>query len=134
MSRIAPLGNQYASKYNPDFVRQAQRFAQVGLSQRDMASLWEVSEDAVTHWKSQHPEFAEALKKGQAGRNLSLLSAMFHAAVAKKMPALMIFLAKNWLGMRDVQDIGLEGSAPLRISIVPAKSNGPKGAPIEEKK
>jgi hypothetical protein len=58
---------------------------------------------------------------------------MYQSAITKRIPALMIFLAKNWLGMRDVQDIGLEGSAPLRISIVPAKANGPKNGPKETK-
>jgi hypothetical protein len=99
-----------------------------------MAALWGVNPDTVTNWKQTFPEFSEALKRGQSGRNLSLLSAMYHSAITKRMPALMIFLAKNWLGMRDVQDIGLEGTAPLRISIVPVKANGPKVAPKEEKR
>ena len=130
--RPAPKGNRFASKYKPEYVRQAERFAQVGLSQGDMAALWGVDPDTVTNWKQTFPAFSEALKRGQSGRNLSLLSAMYHSAITKRMPALMIFLAKNWLGMRDVQDIGLEGSAPLRISIVPAKANGRPNGPKEK--
>lgn len=114
------------------FDREGEKLATLGVPQRDMAWYWGISEDSITRWKEVHPSFAEALKKGEASKRISLLTAMYQSAVGpKKSAALQIFLAKNWLGMKDVNELGLVGADnPLRLTIVPAKKkNDPADSP-----
>lgn len=114
------------NKYKPQFVDEGLRLASVGLPQRDMAAFWGVSEDSVTRWKTIIPEFADALKKGEANRKVSLLKAMYENAVTHRNAAVQIFLAKNWLGMSDRQDIavgGSEASGAIRLEVVHVKGS-----------
>lgn len=48
--------------------------------------------------------FAGVLKKGKATRNSRLQRVMFQMAVEDKNTAVAIFLAKNWLDMKDRQE------------------------------
>lgn len=109
------------SAFQEKFIEEGRRLMRLGLSQKKMAYFWAVSEDSITRWKEEHPDFAEALKKGEADRDIELLDAMRDLAMRKKSPAMLIFLAKNWLGMKDVVDQQLSTDKPLRIEIVPAE-------------
>jgi len=112
------------TKFKAQHVIEAEGLAQAGLPQKYMAQFWGISEDSITRWKDEHPEFAEALKKGEAAKNIKLLQAMFTNATEKMNPALQIFLAKNWLGMKDQTEFIPSQDFPMRIQIVPA-TNGP---------
>jgi len=46
-----------------------------------------------------------ALKEGQAHKKISLMKAMYENAVKKHNASVQIFLAKNWLGMSDKQEV-----------------------------
>jgi len=114
------------------FDREGEKLATLGVSQRDMAWYWGISEDSITRWKEIHSTFAEALKKGESSKRISLLTAMYQSAIGpKKSAALQIFLAKNWLGMKDVNELGLVGTDnPVRLTIIPAKKrNDPADGP-----
>jgi len=41
-------------------------------------------------------------------------------ALTHKSPAVQIFLAKNWLGMRDITDVDLGAGAKIQIAVMPA--------------
>jgi len=99
------------TKFTPNFITEAERLASIGLPHKDMAFFWGVSEDSITRWKVAHPEFAEALKRGESKKKVALLGALFRNATSKDNVAAQIFLAKNWLGMSDRQEIGL-GASP----------------------
>jgi hypothetical protein len=115
------------TKFKDQFVIEAEGLAQTGLPQKQMAAFWGISEDSITRWKDEHPAFAEALKKGEAARNIKLLQAMFTNATEKMQPALQIFLAKNWLGMKDVTDLALgSGEFPIKVMIIPHEWKKPK--------
>ena len=90
-----------------------------------MAWWWVVAEDTVSGWKERHPEFSEALKRGDVGQKLSLLGAMHHNAVIAKIPSIQIFLAKNRLGMKDFIDLPVNAD-PMRITIVRAMKDEKK--------
>jgi hypothetical protein len=114
------------TKFNAQKVVEAEALAQAGLPQKQMAAFWGISEDSITRWKDEHPEFADALKKGEAAKNIKLLQAMFTNAIEKMNPAIQIFLAKNWLGMKDQTEFIPSQEFPMRIEIVPAKNGGGK--------
>lgn len=114
------------TKFNAQKIVEAEALAQAGLPQKQMAHFWGISEDSITRWKEEHQDFADALKKGEVGRNLKLLQAMFENATAKMNPALQIFLAKNWLGMKDQTEFIPSQEFPMRIQIVPATNGSGK--------
>ena len=60
-----------------------------------------VCRDTIYEWKDKHPEFSYTIKRWETKRNALFYSFM----ISKQMtPAVWIFLAKNWLGMRDKQE------------------------------
>jgi hypothetical protein len=90
-----------------------------------LADQLDVSRDTLYEWSKEHPEFSDALKGWLTARN-----ACFYR-LAKTLPAaIWIFLAKNWLGMRDKQTLEFPGveerlrfnfgdAAPLPVMIMP---------------
>lgn len=118
--------NGNASKFQEKYISEGHRLMQIGLPQKQLAFFWKVDEDTITNWKAKYPAFSDALKKGEVDRNITLLSAMFRNATEKDSPALQIFLAKNWLGMKDQTEFIPSQDFPMRIEIVPAKNGGAK--------
>lgn len=121
------------TKFDPKMIEEAEFFANIGLPQRDMAKFWGVSEDSITRWKKRYPEFAEALKRGEANRNITLLRAMMKNAIERGNTTMQIFLAKNWLGMRDDIEsrggLGLSGEQiiyEISDNFLPSKKDGMK--------
>lgn len=112
------------TKWKPEYAQEAERLATIGVSQKDMAYFWGVDQDTVTNWLKRFSLFSDALKKGEAKKHRALLQAMFRNAVEFRNPALQIFLAKNWLGMKDVQDHALPSDMPIKIQIIPATVGG----------
>lgn len=111
---------------NPEkIIEEAEKFAILGLPQREMAWWWGVCEDTVSGWKERHPEFSEALKRGDVGRKVSLLGAMHHNAIIARVPSIQIFLAKNVLGYKDVIEVP-PSNEPMRIQIVRATAAAEK--------
>lgn len=56
------------SKYKPEFAAQAAKLCALGATDAQLADFFEVAVSTINLWKSQHPEFSEAIKvpKGQA--------------------------------------------------------------------
>jgi len=107
------------TKFEKKFVEEGEKLSALGLPQKDMAYFWAVSEDSITRWKEKRSEFADALKRGEAKRKISLLQAMHRNATERNNAAVQIFLAKNWLGMTDKQEweVSGEGGGPLKIKL-----------------
>lgn len=102
------------------YIIEAERMAQIGLPERQMCWCWGVDDTAISRWKKRFPALANALKRGQGARNRSLLAAMMDNAITRHAPAVQIFLAKNWLGMRDITDVDLGAGAKIQIAVMPA--------------
>lgn len=102
------------------YLIEAERMAQIGLPERQMCWVWGVDDTAISRWKKRFPALANALKRGQGARNRSLLAAMMENALTRHAPAVQIFLAKNWLGMRDITDVDTGQGARILIQVGPA--------------
>jgi hypothetical protein len=70
-----------------------------------LADSLDVSRDTLYEWAKEHDEFSDALKGWLCARN-----ACFYRMAKALPPAIWIFLAKNWLGMRDKQIIEFPGA------------------------
>jgi hypothetical protein len=109
-------------EYSNFYRNQAKYLSSIGLSQKDMAGLWNKEPDTITKWKQDFPDFAEALIEGESKKKKALLLAMWRNAVLKHNPTIQIFLAKNFLGMKDKFETSFDAeSAPLKVTIVPAE-------------
>jgi hypothetical protein len=64
-----------------------------------------VSRDTLYEWAKVYPDFSDTIKSWMTARN-----AAFYKQAKKLPPAIWIFLAKNWLGMRDKQIIEFPGA------------------------
>jgi len=81
-----------------------------------MAHALDVHKDTIYEWKKQHPEFSDAIKRWETKRNMLFYSLAVSPQIRD---AKWIFLAKNWLGMTDKQEIEHRGDDfhPLRVII-----------------
>ena len=110
------------TKFNERYIEDAEKLATLGLSQKDMAYYWGVTENTVTNWKKESEDFLDALNSGNSNKKIALLKAMYDNATQKGVPAVQIFLAKNWLGMRDNQGMvhsgEIKADGKLTIEVV----------------
>lgn len=60
------FGGGAPSKYQPEYVDQARRLAQIGATNPEMAAFFEVAVSTFHLWRNVHPEFNEAVKIGKA--------------------------------------------------------------------
>lgn len=75
-----------------------------------VALLLGVCRDTIYEWAKIYPEFSDTIKKWETKRN-----ALFYVLSMKMGTGAWIFLAKNWLGMRDEQMHVFDEEHPLRI-------------------
>lgn len=80
-----------------------------------------VHRDTIYEWNDKHPEFAAALNHWEQKRNT-----LFYPFTKALRPAIWIFLAKNWLGLKDEQisKIFGEGTIVQYISHIPDPRSG----------
>lgn len=87
-----------------------------------------VHRDTLLEWGRVHPDFSGVLKTWLTARN-----AAFYRQMRTMPPAIWIFLAKNWLGMRDKQTIEIPANEELKfefdrptmtIEVVHTKADG----------
>ena len=75
----APRGRP--TKYSAVWVpKLGELMAESGMIDVGMAKRMGIAESTFHKWKKDHPEFCNALKKGKAGVNESLVSSLFRAA------------------------------------------------------
>jgi len=58
------------TKYRPEYCDKAVEFLSEGFSCLGLAGELSVTESTIYNWMDQHPEFLEAIKKGQAKSGL----------------------------------------------------------------
>lgn len=74
------------SKYRSEFVEQAGKLCKLGLTDKEIAKFFEVSEQTLNTWKQQHPEFLESLKGGKTLADAEVASKLFHRATGYEHP------------------------------------------------
>ena len=84
---------------------EVQKLASIGCTDREIAAFFDVKEDTLRR------NFAEEITKGREYTKTRLRMNMFRAA-DNLHPAVLIFLAKNILGMSD-SPVDSEANAPL---------------------
>ena len=106
------------SRYEKRFVDETMKLSVIGVGEEQIAWFLGVHPVTFRRWKKRHEELCTAIKKGQADRNVRLHTAMFNSAITHRNIAMQIFLAKNWLGMSDRQDINFPDLSDADESII----------------
>lgn len=65
--------------YKPDYARIASKACELGATDKDLASMFDVSEQTINAWKKAHPDFLESLKSKELA-NYKVEQALFKRA------------------------------------------------------
>lgn len=95
----APKGNKNAagnpggarpSLFKPEYVEWAEKFALLGATDKDLASVFEVSLSTIEAWKRDKVEFLNALKRGKMIANANVAAKLYHRAMGYSHKAVKI--------------------------------------------
>ncbi len=85
----APKGNDFAkgnkgggrkTSFKPEYVVLAEKLSKLGLTDRQMADVFEVSEVTINNWKIKHEDFCLALKNGKLIADAEVSEKLFNRA------------------------------------------------------
>lgn len=68
------------SKYRDEFVEQARKLCLLGAKDKELASFFEVSEQTLNTWKTEHPAFLESLKAGKELADATIADSLYQRA------------------------------------------------------
>lgn len=69
------------TKFKPEYVEQARKLAELGATDREIATFFEVTESTVYLWKLEHPSFSEALKVGKTAADDRVEQSLYRRAL-----------------------------------------------------
>lgn len=79
------------SEYTPEYHdERVFKLALLGLNDKEIASVFEVSEQTLNAWKNAHPEFLEALTKGKDDADAKVASKLYRRAMGYEHKAVKI--------------------------------------------
>ena len=68
------------SKFKPDYVKQAQRLCDLGLTDIEIAQVFDVSVRTLHRWKAESEEFCHSLKAGKANADARVERSLYMRA------------------------------------------------------
>lgn len=96
-----------------------------------IAAFLDVCRDTIYEWRSKHKEFEVVMKKWETRRN-----GLFYSLCLRLAPGVWIFLAKNWLGLKDKFDFegAMTSDIYQYISHIPPPKKKPEDKKEKDKK
>ena len=91
----AEKGNKYAvgnkgggrkEEYNEEYVELAYKFCLLGATDKQLAEMFDVSEQTVNIWKNKHEEFNLALKRGKTQADANVAQRLYSRALGYVAP------------------------------------------------
>ena len=79
------------TSFKPEYIEQGYQLALLGLTDAEMARVWDVSEQTVNAWKQDHFGFLESINKGKAAADAVVADRLFKRATGYSHPAVKIF-------------------------------------------
>jgi len=80
------------SSYEPEFAKQAEKLAQLGATDQEVADFFEVDVRTVYRWKHDHPEFCQALKVGKDIADDRVERSLYQRAIGYEQDEVKIFM------------------------------------------
>lgn len=79
------------SKFDPKLCRQAHALALLGLTDVQIANVFEIHKDTFYEWKKAHPEFAESLRRAKDTADAKVAKSLFRKACGYRMKVTKVF-------------------------------------------
>ena len=68
------------TRYKAEYAEQALKLCILGLTDKEMGTFFDVSEQTINTWKQKHPEFLESLKDGKLMSDAEVTRKLFERA------------------------------------------------------
>jgi len=68
------------TKYKPEYPEQAKKLCLLGATDKDLANFFDITEDTITQWKKDYPEFSLSLKAGKDAKDAEVEKRLFERA------------------------------------------------------
>lgn len=107
------MGAGRPSSFKPEYVDQVEKLARFGMTDAQMAEVFDVSEQTFNAWKKAHPDFLEALKKGKHLSDAEVVQSLYRRAIGYSHPE------------DDIRTISLPDGGGSEIVITPTIKHYP---------
>ena len=92
----APMPGGRPTKYKPEYVKLAFKFALLGATDKDLAKCFEVDESTIQMWYRRHPEFSSSVIKGRDEADANVAHSLYRRACGfYRDDAVKIFMPAN---------------------------------------
>lgn len=85
------------SEYSDEFAKQAQKLAELGATDQEIADFFEIDVRTVYRWKHDHDEFCQALKAGKDIADERVERSLYQKAIGYEQDEVKIFMPANAL-------------------------------------
>lgn len=68
------------SLYKPEYNIQTERLCRLGATDEELATFFEVAVSTISLWKTEHPEFSEAIKRGKIESDAEVADKLYSRA------------------------------------------------------
>lgn len=68
------------SLYRDEYAQQVEKLCKLGATDKEIADFFEVAEQTINVWKTEHLEFRESIKSGKTIADAEVASKLFHRA------------------------------------------------------
>jgi hypothetical protein len=99
LTRMVKMGRPPA--YKPEFPEQATKLCKLGAVDVEIASFFKVNISTISEWKTEHPEFGEALKVGKSVADDRVERSLYTRAIGYTYESVKIFLPKGSTRVED---------------------------------
>lgn len=80
------------SSYSDDYARQAEKLAQLGATDQEIADFFEVDVRTIYRWKHDHDEFCQAVKVGKDVADERVERSLYQKAIGYEQDEVKIFM------------------------------------------
>lgn len=81
--------------YKDDYARQAQKLAELGATDQELADFFDVDVRTVYRWKHDHDEFCQSLKVGKDIADERVERSLYQKAIGYEQDEVKIFMPSN---------------------------------------
>lgn len=78
------------TKFDRKMLKQARELALLGLTDVEMAKVFDVAKSTFNTWKLQHPEFAQAITEGKTIADAQVAASLHHRALGYSHPEIVV--------------------------------------------
>jgi len=90
------------TKYKPEYEHQVFVLAEKGFTDKEVAEVFEVTEQTINNWKKQFPQFFESLKAGKKVADQKVVQSLYQRALGYSHPEIHISTDKGDVTKTDI--------------------------------